>query len=305
MSITNDGAAPTPQGGSASQPSGTPSAPASTPSAERPIEDQVHDLINGGGEPDPDGTLPPRADPGGDELEERYQEALRERGEEPEEKPGPASAKDALEALIATDKAAAYDVAIFNTGDGEPVTLGQLKDAWQDRETATRETVAKAAALDARESEILAHQTLISEMGDAIETHIPPELVSQYASRMQAEAGRERRKALETMPELADPTVYEAFRNEAAEYVKQFGYRPEELVIRDHRMLRVLKQAMNDRKRLQKLLDFKPAHKAPASLKQSARRGDGGGETQQAIERAKKTGSQGDQLAAISKLIGG
>ena len=122
----NDGAAPTRESGSASQSSGTRSEPASTPSAERPIEDQVHDLINGAAMQE---AAPSRADPGGDELEERYQEALRERGEEPEAKPGPVSAKDALEALIATDKAAAYDVAIFNTGDGEPVTLGQLKDA--------------------------------------------------------------------------------------------------------------------------------------------------------------------------------
>ena len=106
------------------------------------------------------------------------------------------------------------------------------------------------------------------------------------------------------MPELADPTIYEAFRGDVAEYSKEFGYRPEELVIKDHRMLRVLKQAMSDRKRLKKLLDFKRSERPPSSVKTGGR-SDKGGEAQQLVDRAKRTGAQSDKLRAIGKLIGG
>ena len=113
----------------------------------------------------------------------------------------PKSLKELAERLE-IDAAELYGLEI-GTGDGESVTLGAMKDAWQTRAAAEQETADRAAELDGREAEIIADRQAwitAAEYGK-----IPKDAVNGVRELMSDHRQREERILLQLRPELSDP----------------------------------------------------------------------------------------------------
>lgn len=191
-----------------------------------------------------------------------------------------------------------------STGDGEAVTLGKLKDAWQDRQQAARETARREASLDERETALTADSILYSQLGGDLEKALTPQMRQALVQRAQQSQTRERERALAAMPELRDQSVFEGFRSDLVKMLTGYGFRPQEMTISDHRMLLVLRDAMRTKARLEKLLAYEPSAPAPKAHKPNGR-GNGHDPVKAMVQRAKATGRSADQDNAIAKLISG
>lgn len=191
------------------------------------------------------------------------------------------------------------------TGDGEAISLGELKDAWADRQKAARETARREAGLDERETAFARDRALYAQLARDLQAQVDPGTIERLRERNQEHEARERRLMVETMPELGDRSTFESWRGEVVDMLGEYGYRPAEMAITDHRMLRVLRDHMRLRARMDELLAFEPEAK-PAKATRPQGRGDRrGSRSEQLAKRARETGRREDQVAAISSLIDG
>lgn len=211
---------------------------------------------------------------------------------EPEQDEGEAGAEaPAKAAPDLTDPEEFYKTEI-TTGDGEKVTIGALKDAYQSQQATARETAKRAVALDERESALYLDQQLINTLGTAP----TPAAVQQYQQRLVERDTRERSSLLAAMPELKDAPVFEAFRKDVVDRLGKYGIRPNEVVINDHRQLLIVRDLIRAEARIKALLGTPAKSADPAALAPQGR-----------SPAAKLTGhSRGqDAVSRVSQLIGG
>jgi len=248
------------------------------------------------GEPQADaegveGAEPPES---GEGPQEAAQEATGEQGR-------PETFEEAAKMLGFKPKEL-YDLPV-NTGDGETVTVGELKDAYQVRkpiEQAARENVERAVQLDERESVLTDKQTVWDELGDELNKVLPPQAQKKMFDHMVERLQHEDKLLKRAIPELQDPQTFKAFIGDVRDALGKYGYAEHELSIRDHRQLVIMRDFMRMKKRLDDLAKYKPTHTPP---KQQARgRGPAPDKKQQALQRAQR-GSEADKLAAVSALI--
>ena len=221
-------------------------------------------------------------------------------GEAEGDKPPELGRLDELAAKLDMPLEKVYDLEL-TTGDGEAVKLGDLKDAWQDRESAARETVQRSAALDTRETEIMAEATLWGQLGQHFQQVLPEGAKAELARRQEAKQARERNMLMDAIPEFQDPAKFAAFRDDAVEALSAYGFKPHELTINDHRLLVVLRDFTRNKARLDKLLSFDPKAAKPDADRPS-RRTSQRSVDKRALQRA-ATGSETDKVDAIARLI--
>lgn len=258
----------------------------------------ITDLLDGadrykpGDEQDPTGT-----DDAGDDpwLPEQSDELPTGR------ETGPSTLTDLAEQL-GMDADEAYKITI-TTGDGEAVSLGDLKDAYQSREADARESAKRGQSLDERESALIADNSFLSEIAQEIKGLMKPDTLEKVTDRLQRNEAQERQKLMAAMPELVDDDVAKNFKTQFAETLLKYGYKPNELHITDHRQVLIVRDLMRTKARLQKLLDFKPDAKPPRAAKPNGRGGNANRQSQ--LIAAAKKGHEGDKVAAISHLIKG
>jgi hypothetical protein len=236
--------------------------------------------------------------------------------ERPEEPPGdpddpapapePKSAPKTLSELAETLGASPEDVykIELTTGDGEVVSIGDLKDGHRDRQAAQRETAEREAALDQRETAIIAEQRVWASIGESLEQSIPPEAREQLAQQMQERDRVERRRLMDAAPELQDQAKFEAFREDVVKTLGEYGYKPHEIVVGDHRQLMVLRDLIRTKKRLKDLLEYKPKQSPPGGRKPTGRGNEPDG-TARAISKAKSSPHEADKVAAVAALLKG
>jgi hypothetical protein len=196
---------------------------------ENPIE-AVSDLLFGEGDDpaapgSPDSTDPPAVEEG-------------ETGVPPS--PVSPTLSDIAEKL-GVEASALYDMEI-TTGDGEAVKLGKLKDAWQDRTTAERESAERAASLDQREASVIADQQLFSLL--AQEGVVPQQTLDRARDYLARRQSAETEKLMALVPELRDEAKLDIFRTGMVETLGKMGYRPNEIVLDDHRQVLVIRRLM-------------------------------------------------------------
>lgn len=193
-----------------------------------------------------------------------------------------------------------YKMAL-TTGDGEEVTLGALKDAYVSQETARRETVQREVDLDARETAITQSQRLWSQLGDQLGKVLPPDAMQQLTDHLQQTDERERRTLMQMAPELQDETKLQQFRDDVVETLGQYGYKPHEVVIGDHRQALVIRDLIRAQKRLKALSEYQPEQSPPRS-----KRGTQPAPQSQAkiINKARR-GNEADKTAAVSAILKG
>lgn len=184
---------------------------------------------------------------------------------------GDTTIKDLAEKLGTTPKKLYEDIQI-TTQAGETLSLGEVKDRIQTQEAATREIVERETAINQRESAMLQNMQLLqSVMGD-LEGKLDPQTVQKLQERTVKQEARERQLMIQTMPELADPAQLDTFRTNVAEHMEQYGFRPNELVIRDHRIALAIKDAIQTKRQLQKLMEFQPEQSPPKAHKPQGKR---------------------------------
>jgi len=195
-----------------------------------------------------------------------------------------------------------YGLAL-TTGDGETVTLGALKDAWQEGREAQRETAQRETGLDEREAALRAEQALWEPILAELRDKVPQDFQARLRGQAEQTLSRERSRLRAAMPELADEAHFDGFRGKVIEFLSTYGYTPREMAITDHRMLVILRDHMRLKDRLEQLLAYEPERRppepSPARGRQPAKRS----RAKQLVETARRSGRQQDQLDAISGLI--
>ena len=162
----------------------------------------------------------------------RFLPAPADSDETPEAAPEPAqplsepkTLKDLAERLeIPPEKL--YDLEI-TTGDGEAISLGALKDAWADRQQATRETAKREQGLDAREAALLADVRLLTSLGEELKGKVSPQTVARLRDQAAATEAAERSRMLAAMPELRDQSHFDAWRYRGGRAARRLRLPPE------------------------------------------------------------------------------
>ena len=171
---------------------------------------------------------------------------------------------------LGVDPAKLYGLEI-KLADGETVTLGALKDAYQGRADKARESVQREVQLDARVAQVQQEIQLWAQAGQEVAARISPDvrerLVKAATDRQKAEWG----SLLLDMPELADPVKREGFDKEVADLL-QSRYGVKAAATRRVEVL-ILRDLLKAEKRLQEILSFVPKAKEPKPGKAPQGRG--------------------------------
>lgn len=199
-----------------------------------------------------------------------------------------------------------YEMEI-TAGDGETVTLGALKDAWQGRQAAERETAEQTAANRERETVLSRDQQLLGMAMQELGTRLTPQLEHRVRARADEMQAQQRQLMMQVLPELADSAKLDSFRESVVTGLSEYGFQAHELNFSDHRMVWVLRDMMRDKAELKALRANKPKPEPKALPKTHRPRGKtgAGSGAQAAINRARDSGLESDKLAAVGALLKG
>jgi len=181
--------------------------------------------------------------------------------------------------------------------DGNKLTLGELKDHYQGYQ-------AKLGELQARENEVMGKHSKAEEMMGYIQQHLPPQRLQQIAQEQQQYLEKEQGLLLDTIPEFKDAATFKQARGEISELMNEYGMSELLQTITDHRIVKMLNDFAKLKGSVRKAKETVKPIRSKDPKGESKRYNGSAGETKQLAERAKQTGSHGDQVAAIQKLLG-
>ncbi|WP_164658260.1 hypothetical protein [Tropicibacter sp. Alg240-R139] len=205
------------------------------------------------------------------------------------------------EKLGTTPKDLYEKLQITAQASGETMTLGQLKDAVQDQETATRELVAKEQSVTQRESAVLQSEQLLAAIQGDLVGKLSPQALQQVQQRQQQRDAQEARLMQQAMPELSDKQSFDTFRTGVVETLTQYGFQPAEMNITDHRILLMIRDHMRTKAQLSKLMAFDPEKdkKPPKSAKSQTKQSRGRSPHRNRNTRGSETDRMVSEIAAI------
>jgi len=224
------------------------------------------------------------------------------RGSAPAEGRGePLDVKAIARAMGLTPKQV-YEGLQFDVGGDAPLSLGQLKDAVKDQQTASREAAERETRLHERETSLIRDQQLLARVTDDLKGKLAPETVRALQLKAEEHDRRERNLMLRTMPEeTSSPQALHAFGDQVAELLGAYGFGPHELVITDHRMLLVLRDMLRWKRLLKDAaaIESRPKEppKAPGRASKPPRPDRG------VLAQRARQGSEADKVAAVASLI--
>lgn len=140
--------------------------------------------------------------------------------------------------------------------DGTSVKLGELKDAYADRENTSR----KALELDERRIKLDAELTRAKSEIEALIKELPPEVLKpELLERVRREAlaarERERRATMEAIPEWADEKTRTSELQGIVEMLQGYGYSPQYLEQSlDSRLIRLARDSWLRKTRIERAL---------------------------------------------------
>ncbi|WP_425044057.1 hypothetical protein [Primorskyibacter sp. S87] len=222
-----------------------------------------------------------------------------------------ASVAEALE----VEPADLYEVQV-PLGDGETVTLGQLKDAYKDQTEAERILTERRSQADQREVALMQEQHFMQNMFEALKGQITPEM-AQYISNHDKQVDAEERLALSrVVPDLQGKTDRVQFFEKAVKRMATVTGRSEqESAIRlgmlrgrgsalDIKFLHAAIEAFEELDRLKGYRNDAERHKdLPKTKRSGGKRG-----VADRLTRAKKLaagGTDADIARGVSELLGG
>ncbi len=273
------------------------SSPRTQPQTEAERAAAVADLLNAVDD-DEDGLEPPideQLDAPEGEGTPEDEEAQMEGSDEASE--GPLTLAEAAERL-GIEPSELYSLAI-TTGDGETVSLGDLKDAYQNRAAAERESAERDAELNSREAQVIADQQVWSVL--AASGQLPNHLLETARGAIESHNEREADTLMRLVPELQDNAKLDNFRRDMVRVLGDVGYKAHEIALSDHR------QALFVRRYLQMEREVNALKKAnrPQPPKSGKPNGRGKPNGSARFVNQARNGTEADKLAAVSRLISG
>lgn len=198
----------------------------------------------------------------------------------------------------------------LTTGDGEAVSIGAMKDAYADRQTAAREIATRSAELRDREVATASRASFLTEITDSLSGAVGPKLLEKAATQLAAHRHemhqRMWRNVIEAAPELADQRALGEFINDVAASVEPFGVSKGDLANNGHpglwRWARHMIQAERDLKRL---MAYKPAAADPPKTRSGSGRGEARGSSTQAMMNRARTGTESDKVRGVDAILRG
>lgn len=243
------------------------------------------------------------ADPAGDDPETPTGDP-----EPSEEVSAPRTLKELSEKLGVADEDL-YNVEL-TTGDGEAVTLGELKDAWQDREAAERETAEKFDAIDERETALSADAHRLGMMVQDLVDVVGPERVGPLLEKQNEQymrtRERERGMLMHVLPELRDAAKLDQFRDDLAETMGEYGVSRADIDrLMDHRLVWFARDAMRAMRKLRQLKAAPKPAPAPKPRIRNPQGSSGGRGGRGSLIAKARSGSEADKVRGISALLTG
>lgn len=240
----------------------------------RTAEQQVADLLSGK-------TTPEREQP----LPEAGREAEPEQTEEPEAEPETEQP--------AEDEAPKLDYKLeVPLSNGEKITLGELKDHYQQHEQ-------KLIELIDRENRVMSQVAELNELGQYLQ--LPPEVKEQLAAQQRQHLQAQHGLMLGAIPEWQDAAAFEKGR--AAIFALGQEYGVDLSKVADHKVVKML----HDFARLKGAMKTAKASVKPVRQQEpkpvrgvTAQQGN----LQAAIDTAKRTRNHADEVRAVDLLLG-
>lgn len=193
------------------------------------------------------------------------------------------------------DSSIDYSMKIPMPGGADPVTLGELKDMYQQRQE-------KDLAMTERENKLLAEYDKVKDIGSALDS-IDPDTRERLQQHAQREFAQEQQKLATILPEISTKEGLDSVKADLYSIGSEYGVSSSQI---DQIKDAVTIKMMYDYARLKKSIKAAKDNVKPlkaANVKSSGKRNIN--ETQNAIARAKNTGSHVDETKAIESLISG
>ena len=177
--------------------------------------------------------------------------------------------------------------------DGSKLTLGALKDAYQNQQTQTLE-------IQERENAVMAQMAEMQELSQY--TQLPPDKVAMIRQRQEQYMAEQHGLMLTAIPAFKDQAVFAEAKKGIEGLAAEYGIQDTVAKVTDHRVVKLLHDFATLRQGIRAAKDnVKPlrssdpkAHSKPAGKINAATA---------AAQLAAKTGSKGDQMAAIDALL--
>ena len=198
-----------------------------------------------------------------------------------------------------------YDVEISLAEGREPVTLGEMKDAYQDQAALTEKVDALAERESKSTNKMMQARRQLEELVQLLPEGIPPEMVARAEALDAEKVKTEQRLILEVIPEWGNAAQLAADSKLIRAHLLPYGFTDSEIgMIQDHRLA---KYVLDQAKREQRVTDAgKSADSKKTSTntgKRGARRGPKADRMQKLHEIA-KSGRDG-QIKAVSSILSG
>jgi hypothetical protein len=219
-----------------------------------------------------------------------------------DDEPEPAAADDEPEPAAAID----YDALIPMPDGAEPISIGALKDHYQNITDFTAERETWESTRMEQDNQLIAAKQELYTLGEMMGT-VRPEVVAHIRQQRAASQETEKGKLLEVFPQWADPAVKKADSPALVSTLLQYGYSEADFAgIADHRHIKIL----SDLSKLQ--ARDKAGREKAAAVKVDLPKGQKSVQRKQSkaqahrskMERA-KSGTEADKNAAIGSLIDG
>ncbi len=143
-------------------------------------------------------------------------------------------------------------------GEGESLTIGELKDMYSKSSDWQTEYAQREKELSSREVQAATDQQDLAVLQGEIYQLLPAERIKELQDRHIDKLAVESVLLHNAIPAFKDEAFFTSWRDKAQQYTSRFGFKAQDLVITDHRILVLLDHAMKLEDRLDRLAAFKP-----------------------------------------------
>lgn len=178
--------------------------------------------------------------------------------------------------------------------NGEPLTLGELKDFYQQHDQ-------KVLELIERENKVMSQYDELQQMTQYL--NLPPEAREQIQQRQTAYLQEQHGLMLQAIPEWKDQSAFEKGRAAIFDLGKEYGVDLSRVT--DHKVVKMLRDFATLKSAIKSAKASVRQVKQPEPKAVQARNPGGNGQLDQAIATAKRTGNSADQSRAVDMLLRG
>lgn len=180
--------------------------------------------------------------------------------------------------------------------NGERVTVGQLKDAYQAQQKTQLEMVE-------RENALMAKQRDVDELAHLVQ-NLPPELKQRVAAQQEQYLKQEHQRMLDAIPAFKDPDTFKQARDDIFKLAEE--YQVIDIIgnVTDHRIVKMLHDYAKLRAGIRNTTENVKPLKATPPPSKTAKRPGKTSQVEQLAAKAKQTKNADVELEAINLLIG-